>query len=122
MEKDLEKTENDKTEKDKTESETKKESKDNFLKKSEIGNQTTKELEKTKKELINLKKSFVKSLAEKYEINNDIDLDKLNYDSLDNLESSLLKYCEESNVKYRVPKTEFDNEKSLNQPRKKIYF
>lgn len=122
MEKEIEtKTEIEETKKQ-PETDNKKETKNNVLKKSEIGNQTTKELEKTKNELLNLKKSFVKSFAEKYEINSDINLDKLNYESIDNLEHSLLKFCEDNNIKYKVLKPETEIDKQIKQPNKKIYF
>lgn len=122
MEKQLEnKTENEELKKQ-PDSDDKKEIKVNFLKKSEIGNQTTKELQETKKELINLKKNFAKSFCEKYEIMADINLDKLNYETLDSLEHSLLKYCEESNIKYKVLKPETEIDKQINQLHKKIYF
>lgn len=109
-------------EKKQPETDNKKETNNNVLKKSEIGNQTSKELEKMKNELLNLKKSFVKSLAEKYEINSDINLDKLNYESIDSLEHSLLKYCEDSNIKYKVLKPETEIDKQIKKTYKKIYF
>lgn len=123
MEKEIENKNETEESKKQPESDSKKDTKSNVLKKSEIGNQTTKELEETKKELINLKKNFAKSLCEKYEISADINLDKLNYETLNSLEHSLLKFCDDKNIKYKVlsnPETEID--KQIKQPYKKIYF
>ena len=76
---------------------------EDIVKKEELTSGDKKELNSLKKEFRDFKKNIVKSLVEKYNIYADVDMKKLNFNSLNDLEFSILDFCEKRGISYKKP-------------------